>query len=87
MEVSDAMWEAAGEMFYKELPKDCGLPDEKYDKIKYVLENWDELTASDRCEMSGGNHIFWAKHYRVVGDRICYKATVDDCAAHTLTAA
>ena len=33
MEVSDAMWEAAGEMFYKELPKDCGLPDEKYDHI------------------------------------------------------
>ena len=70
------MWEAAGEKFYKELPKDCGLPDEKYNKIKFLLEKWDELTASDRREMSGGNHIFWAKHYRVVGDRLCYKDTV-----------
>lgn len=72
MEVSDAMWEAAGEKFYRELPVDCGMADEKYSLIKNVLQTWDDLTAGDRREQSGGNHIFWQKRYRVVNDRLCY---------------
>ena len=77
MEVDEAMWEAAGEKFYEQLPKDCGLSDEKYDKIKDLLENWDQYSAGQRREMSGGNHVFWSKKYRVVGDRLCYKQGVD----------
>ena len=77
MEVDEAMWEAAGEKFYEQLPKDCGLSDEKYDKIKDLLENWEHYSAGQRREISGGNHVFWSKKYRVVGDRLCYKQGVD----------
>ena len=63
MEVTDSMWEAAGEKFYEKLPKDCGMSDEKYELVKSLLSNWDEMTPGDRREQSGGNHIFWAKYY------------------------
>lgn len=78
MEVTDSMWEAAGEAFYEKLPKDCGMSDEKYELVKSLLSNWDEMTPGDRREQSGGNHIFWAKKYEVIDDRLCYKPTSDD---------
>ena len=78
MEVTEAMWEAAGEKFYEKLPVDCGLSDEKYSTIKSLLVNWDDLSPADRRDRSGGNHIFWSKKYQVVEDRLCYKVATDD---------
>ena len=78
MEVTEAMWEAAGEKFYEKLPIDCGLSDEKYSTIKSLLVNWDDLSPADRRDRSGGNHIFWSKKYQVVEDRLCYKVATDD---------
>ena len=68
------MWRSAREKFYASIPKECGLPDEKHELIKKLLETWDDKSAAERREMSGGNHIFWRDKYRVIDGHLCYAA-------------
>ena len=72
MEVSDEMWENSRREFLANLPKDCGLADDKHGLIKKVLEDWDEKSAAERRAMAGGNHVYWHKKYCVIDDRLCY---------------
>ena len=68
------MWKSAREKFYASIPKECGMSDEKHELIKKLLEKWDDKSAAERREMSGGNHIFWRDKYRVIDGRLCYAA-------------
>ena len=71
MEVSEAQWDSAREIFYGKLGQDCGMAVEKYQRIKDLLCNWDTLSVPVRRERSGGNHVYWKKKYQVVGEQLC----------------
>ena len=72
MEVSEAQWDSAREIFYGKLGQDCGMAVEKYQRIKDLLCNWDTLSVPVRRERSGGNHVYWKKKYQVVGEQLCF---------------
>ena len=77
MEISEAQWEMAGELFESKLNKDCGMTEEKYELVTELLSNWDEMSVAERRERSGGNHVYWRKKYQVVGGMLCYVSTDD----------
>ena len=72
MEVSEAQWDSAREIFYGKLGQDCGMAVEKHQTIKQLLSNWDTLSVPDRRERSGGNHVYWKKKNQVVGEQLCF---------------
>jgi hypothetical protein len=87
MEVTDEMWEAARENFYKNLPDTVGLSQEKRDTIQELLLTWDEVSATVRKDMSNGNHVYWYRKYMVASagedPRLCFN--VEDTSEDDLT--
>ena len=67
--VTDAHWDAAKAKFEEQMASGVQgaaiMPDEKYELIVSVIEHWDEMTGTERCEMTANAH-FWRKKYSVV---------------------
>lgn len=64
--ISEEQWAAAKGQFEAALTDTCGITEEKYDNITYLLGNWDVLTPKERREVGGGNQAYWAKKYTYV---------------------
>ena len=63
--ITEAQWAEAKRTFEKNLSEHHGMAQDKYDNIVELLEKWEELTAQQRREMSGGNYVYWQKRYMV----------------------
>ena len=63
--VTDAQWDAMKAKFEEQMAsgvQGAAMPDETYELIVSVIENWDEMTGTERCEMTANAH-FWRKKY------------------------
>ena len=62
---TDEQWAEAQRLFDEKLKKSqCAtLTKEKHDRILELLDSWDELTPTQRRDMTNGNHQYWKSKY------------------------
>ena len=75
--VSDEQWTEARRLFDEQVSArddSTTLTKARYHTIMDLLKSWDDLTPTERKELSGGNHMYWRAKYAVAPGM-----TDDDC--------